>query len=240
MELVMSKTSTISPAELETLDRFYREGGLRAMASPHVHYDEPTLPPSGLCSSHGVDRLQARASRRSGRYLQAPGPCLVGRHRFCRSLPGCRELDSVHDPRMEAVNDELARPVSPSSRQLAHAGSVRVRCGIGWRSMRPCVSMRSGRSDDGLVSHQRAEAASVPPPPLERADRLTLLGDSCGAAAGIAEQTFCYSIASRVTAIRTEVHCMARIFEKIPLSTGICLEKELGLRRITGCDSIES
>ena len=38
----MSKASTLSPAELKTLDRFYREGGLRAMASPHVHYEEPT------------------------------------------------------------------------------------------------------------------------------------------------------------------------------------------------------
>jgi hypothetical protein len=29
---------------LEELDRFYREGGLRAMASPHVHYKEPKCP----------------------------------------------------------------------------------------------------------------------------------------------------------------------------------------------------
>ena len=47
----MHKASTTSPAELEALDRFYREGGLRAMASPHVHYDEPTCPHSG-CSHH--------------------------------------------------------------------------------------------------------------------------------------------------------------------------------------------
>lgn len=40
----MSKVSTISPAELETLDRFYREGGLHALASPHVHYDELSCP----------------------------------------------------------------------------------------------------------------------------------------------------------------------------------------------------
>jgi len=46
-ELVMLKASTISPAELEALDRFYREGGLHAMASPHVHYDEPTCPHQG-------------------------------------------------------------------------------------------------------------------------------------------------------------------------------------------------
>jgi hypothetical protein len=43
----MSRSSTLSSAELETLDRFYREGGLRAMASPHVHYDEPACPHPG-------------------------------------------------------------------------------------------------------------------------------------------------------------------------------------------------
>jgi hypothetical protein len=37
----------ISDAELEELDRFYREGGLRTMASPHVHYREPHCPHAG-------------------------------------------------------------------------------------------------------------------------------------------------------------------------------------------------
>ena len=35
--------------EIESLDSFYREGGLRAMASPHVHYDDPACPHPG-CS----------------------------------------------------------------------------------------------------------------------------------------------------------------------------------------------
>jgi len=39
----MSRTS-LTHRELEELDRFYREGGLRAMASPHVHYDDPFCP----------------------------------------------------------------------------------------------------------------------------------------------------------------------------------------------------
>ncbi len=38
---------TIDELELAELDRFYREGGLRAMASPHVHYDEPHCPHVG-------------------------------------------------------------------------------------------------------------------------------------------------------------------------------------------------
>ena len=43
----MSKASISSSVKLETLDRFYREGGLRAMASPHVHYDDPACPHPG-------------------------------------------------------------------------------------------------------------------------------------------------------------------------------------------------
>ena len=43
----MSKTTTPPEVELERLDRFYREGGLRAMASPHVHYDDPRCPHPG-------------------------------------------------------------------------------------------------------------------------------------------------------------------------------------------------
>ena len=33
--------------EIEELDRFYREGGLRQMASPHIHYHEPSCPHAG-------------------------------------------------------------------------------------------------------------------------------------------------------------------------------------------------
>jgi hypothetical protein len=43
----MSKSTTLAHSELERLDRFYREGGLRAMASPHVHYDEAECPHAG-------------------------------------------------------------------------------------------------------------------------------------------------------------------------------------------------
>ncbi|MBM4070945.1 MAG: hypothetical protein FJ271_18645 [Planctomycetes bacterium] len=43
----MSKNLTISRADLEAMDRFYREGGLRRMASPHVHYQEASCPHPG-------------------------------------------------------------------------------------------------------------------------------------------------------------------------------------------------
>jgi hypothetical protein len=43
----MSKATTIPRDEIERLDQFYREGGLHAMASPHVHYDDATCPHAG-------------------------------------------------------------------------------------------------------------------------------------------------------------------------------------------------
>ena len=43
----MSSSSTLSQSEIERLDRFYREGGLRTMATLHVHYDDPVCPHRG-------------------------------------------------------------------------------------------------------------------------------------------------------------------------------------------------
>jgi hypothetical protein len=43
----MPRTDASSSAQVEELDRFYREGGLRAMASPHVDYQEATCPHPG-------------------------------------------------------------------------------------------------------------------------------------------------------------------------------------------------
>ena len=43
----MPKSQVLSPRELEQLERFYREGGLRQMASPHVHYHDAACPHAG-------------------------------------------------------------------------------------------------------------------------------------------------------------------------------------------------
>ena len=43
----MSHPAAPSTSDLEAYDRIYREGGLRAMASPHVHYDDPHCPHPG-------------------------------------------------------------------------------------------------------------------------------------------------------------------------------------------------
>ncbi len=43
----MSNHPTLDAAEIARLDRIYREGGLRKMASPHIHYQESTCPHAG-------------------------------------------------------------------------------------------------------------------------------------------------------------------------------------------------
>src|SRR5262249_39709334 len=43
----MGRPTAPTAPDIEALDRFYREGGLEALASPHVHYDEPPCPHPG-------------------------------------------------------------------------------------------------------------------------------------------------------------------------------------------------
>ena len=43
----MPQNKTPTTIEMEELDRFYREGGLRQMASPHVHYHDSECPHPG-------------------------------------------------------------------------------------------------------------------------------------------------------------------------------------------------
>jgi hypothetical protein len=43
----MRKSPPPTDSEIAELDRFYREGGLETMASPHVHYDDPACPHPG-------------------------------------------------------------------------------------------------------------------------------------------------------------------------------------------------
>src|SRR5437868_4506523 len=43
----MLPQTTLSDIDLQELDRIYREGGLRQMASPHVHYHDAACPHAG-------------------------------------------------------------------------------------------------------------------------------------------------------------------------------------------------
>jgi hypothetical protein len=97
-----------SPAELELLDRFYREGGLRAMASPRVHYDGSTCPHPGCThqmewidfrfdlygDTEGIDTPLVRA------WWEGRG--FVGR------CPNCRHWIRFTTLRMEAIDEEQA------------------------------------------------------------------------------------------------------------------------------------
>jgi len=40
----MTNNPMVASTEIEELDRIYREGGLRRMASPHIHYHDPNCP----------------------------------------------------------------------------------------------------------------------------------------------------------------------------------------------------
>ncbi len=57
----MASASTLTSAEIEERDRFYREGGLRAMASPHMHYDDPKCPHPGC--SHKMEWIDFKLAR---------------------------------------------------------------------------------------------------------------------------------------------------------------------------------
>jgi hypothetical protein len=43
----MTRNLVVTSQEMAELDRYYREGGLRTMASPHVHYHDPLYPHPG-------------------------------------------------------------------------------------------------------------------------------------------------------------------------------------------------
>jgi hypothetical protein len=104
----MPKPSTILPAELDELDRFYRDGGLRVTASPHVHYDESTCPHPG-CSRHmeWIDFKLELHGDPEGIYKPLvrawwDGSGIVGR------CPSCKEWIRFTTLKMEAVDDNIA------------------------------------------------------------------------------------------------------------------------------------
>jgi hypothetical protein len=113
MELAMSKGSTITPTELETLDRFYREGGLRTMASPHVHYDEPTCPHPGC--DHTMEWIDFKLELHGdpdGIYKPLVRAWWEGRG-FVGRCPNCQNWVRFTTLRMEAVDEDQAAQYLP-------------------------------------------------------------------------------------------------------------------------------
>jgi hypothetical protein len=100
----MPEPSTRLPTEteLETLDRFYREGGLRAMASPHVHYDEPVCPHPGCL--HRMEWIDFKLEGINKPLVRAwwEGAGFVGR------CPNCHDWIRFATLKVEAVDDEYA------------------------------------------------------------------------------------------------------------------------------------
>jgi hypothetical protein len=108
MEPVMSRSSALSSAELETLDSFYREGGLRAMAPPHVHYDEPACPHPGC--GHQMEWIDFKLELHGE--LEGIDKPLVrawwdGRG-FVGRCPNCQNWIRFTTLEMEAVDEDQA------------------------------------------------------------------------------------------------------------------------------------
>ena len=101
----MLKASTLSPEEIIEHDRFYREGGLRAMASPHVHYDDPN------CPHPGCDRKMEWIDFKLELHGDAEGvykPLVKawwGGQGFAGRCPGCGHWIRFSTLKMEPVND---------------------------------------------------------------------------------------------------------------------------------------
>jgi hypothetical protein len=104
----MPKAATLPPAELEALDRFYREGGLRAMASPHVHYDDPSCPHPGCAQRmEWIDFKLELHGDPEGVYKPLVRAWWEGRG-FVGRCPGCQNWVRFTTLGMEAIDEDRA------------------------------------------------------------------------------------------------------------------------------------
>jgi hypothetical protein len=98
-----------SPADIETLDRFYREGGLRTMASPRVHYyDDPFCPHPGCTDQmEWIDFKLELHGDPEGVYRPLARAWWEGRG-FVGRCPNCRHWLRFTTLGMEAIDEEQA------------------------------------------------------------------------------------------------------------------------------------
>jgi hypothetical protein len=104
----MTKASTRSPAERKALDHFYRQGGLQAMASPHVHYDEPNCPHAGC--SHRMEWIDFKLELHDdpeGIYKPLVRAWWEGSG-FAGRCPACHEWIRFTTLSMEPVDEDHA------------------------------------------------------------------------------------------------------------------------------------
>lgn len=104
----MLKATKPTAQALDEFDRFYREGGLRAMASPHVHYDAARCPHPGCQRSlEWIDfKLEPRGDPDGvNRPLVTAWWTGVG---FVGRCPGCRGWIHFTTRAIRAVDDPEA------------------------------------------------------------------------------------------------------------------------------------
>lgn len=105
----MSKQVTLSRNEIEELDRFYREGGLKRMASPHIHYHDASCPHSGC--NHRMEWIDFQLELHGdpeGIYKPLVRAWWDGTG-FAGRCPNCGGWIHFTSLRMDAITDDQAQ-----------------------------------------------------------------------------------------------------------------------------------
>jgi hypothetical protein len=104
----MGKPAVLTSQEIEELDRFYREGGLRQMASPHIHYQSPTCPhPDCGHKMEWIDFQLELFGDPEGIYKPLVKSWWEGKG-FAGRCPGCGNWVRFTTLGMEALSDDEA------------------------------------------------------------------------------------------------------------------------------------
>lgn len=104
----MPQNTAMTAGEIEQLDCIYREGGLRQMASPHVHYHEPDCPHPGC--NHKMEWIDFQIELYGDReriYTPLVRAWWEGTG-FSGRCPGCGGWIRFTTLRMEALDAEPA------------------------------------------------------------------------------------------------------------------------------------
>lgn len=96
------------PADIVELDRIYREGGLRQMASPHVHYHSPLCPHAGCGNKmEWIDFQLELHGNREGIYVPLVRSWWEGKG-FVGRCPNCAQWIRFTTLGMEGLSAEQA------------------------------------------------------------------------------------------------------------------------------------
>ncbi|MFO0967752.1 MAG: hypothetical protein U0793_19495 [Gemmataceae bacterium] len=107
----MQKSAVLTAQEIEDLDRFYREGGLRQMASPHIHYANGVCPHAGC--GHAMEWIDFQLELfgdPEGVYKPLVKSWWEGAG-FTGRCPSCGGWIKFTTLRMEALSDDEAATV---------------------------------------------------------------------------------------------------------------------------------